>query len=555
VKKIICVFLSLVLLVSCASVAFAEGYDGAVPVSVRYYSGHDDLSHDFETVFSYSDSCFTKSAYVYRQDLAEASLGMAFGAFSSRDSEDQVEEDQNWISIMKQMGFDDPASNEWYRQVPQHNSIGVCCANKSLSVDGTDYTLIAVGIRGNYYRHEWGGNMNVGASGDHAGWTLCRDQVLEYVKSYIADNGISGNVKLWMAGYSRSAATANLVAAELDEGYVLSDSIVLTPDNIYCYCFECPLPTVDENSRAAVYGNIQNFINENDVVTCVPFSSWGFTRYGVDRVVPTDGESNYEPLRDAMLLDFNEIPNNGGSYMVDDFYYLRYDTSTLQFVKDYGVSQKEYYAMLGKALATDFAYSREDYVKNLQYYLTEIMGVIFNRNNLDLEGAVLTFCEKLAENYELIMAAATSHIGNSYLATYLVIEGLLFDSLNEADITQFKATEIYDCLTVLISRLSSMAINEPEVTATLLANAKAIISAHYAELCMAWARTLPADYMTSKDPSGAAADDADTADAGTDDTSPDTAQDSGSVSVIYKVITTVKTTVHGWWRSFTRLFR
>jgi len=494
--------LSLALLMTCFSaLADGSGFKSA-DVTVRYYSGHDDLSHDFETVFKYSDSCFTESSYIYRQDLAEASLGMAFGAFSSRDSEDQVEEDQNWISIMEQMGFCDTASNEWYRKAPQHNSIGVCCANKSLTVDGVEYTLIAVGIRGNYYRHEWGGNMNVGASGDHAGWTLCREQVLDYVKSYIDEYCISGNVKLWMAGYSRSAAAANLTAAVLDEGYSLSDDIVLTPENIYCYCFETPMPTLDCDARAALYGNIQNFINENDVITCVPFSNWGFTRYGVDRVVPSDGEPGYEALRDAMLADFNEIPNNGGSYMVDDFYFLRYDKAALSFVKDYSVSQKEYYVMLGKALSGSFAYSREDYVENLQFYLIEIMGVIFNRNNLDLEGAAHTFLAKLALQSDEIMTAATSSRGNKTLNTYLVIEKLLFDSLNETDITQFKSTELYKALAVILSRFANMAVNEPEVTATLLANAVPIISGHYAELCMAWARTLPADYMTDKESLG-----------------------------------------------------
>lgn len=579
-KRVLCVLLTIALLMSVGSVALADDTNGTIPVTVRYYSGHDDLTHDFETCYDYSDDCFSESSYIYRQDLAEASLGMAFGAFSSRDAEVQVNEDQNWISIMNQCGFSAPVSNEWYRQVPQHNSIGVCCANKAVTYGGEDYTLIAVGIRGNYYRHEWGGNMNVGESGDHAGWVLCRDQVLDFVKGYIDEYNISGNVKLWIAGYSRSAATANLTAAKLDEGYSLSDNIILTPDNIYCYCFETPLPTVDTNARAAVYGNIQNVVNENDVVTCVPFDTWGFTRYGVDRYVPTDGDSDYETLRDAMLEDFNTIPNNGGSYMVDDFRFMRYDKQTLKFVEDYSVSQSEYYVMLADAMATDFAYSREDYVNNLQSYLIEILGIIFNRNNLDFGGAVSLFCEKLSANYEEIMDSATAIGGDKYLSTYMLIEGLLFDSLNEADITNFRSSEVYNALAVLMSRLTNMAIKDPEVTATLLANATTIISAHYAELSMAWARTLPTNYMTDKqetvipgiddkteETTGDAQDIPDGEDTGAqgegqkpaDDPAPssddDGDKDDGGSSVITKVITTVKATVTNIWSSILRLFK
>ena len=56
-------------------------------VTVRYASGHGVDTHDYETDFTYSDDLFTKSGYTYRQDLALMSMGLAFAAYTSKDSE------------------------------------------------------------------------------------------------------------------------------------------------------------------------------------------------------------------------------------------------------------------------------------------------------------------------------------------------------------------------------------------------------------------------------------------------------------------------------------
>lgn len=47
------------------------------------------------------------------------------------------------------------------------------------------------------------------------------------MKSYIRENKISGDIKIWLTGYSRAAATANLVAGALDDGEKLGDGVVL----------------------------------------------------------------------------------------------------------------------------------------------------------------------------------------------------------------------------------------------------------------------------------------------------------------------------------------
>ena len=61
------------------------------------------------------------------------------------------------------------------------------------------------------------------------------------LKSYIRENKISGDIKIWLTGYSRAAATANLVAGALDDGEKLGDGVVLKKEDLYAYFFDTQL--------------------------------------------------------------------------------------------------------------------------------------------------------------------------------------------------------------------------------------------------------------------------------------------------------------------------
>ena len=71
--------------------------------------------------------------------------------------------------------------------------------------------------------------------------------MLDYLRAYIAETGITGRVKLWISGYSRSAAVANMVGGMLDDGCSLGARVSLSPHDLYCYCYEPPMgATKDE---------------------------------------------------------------------------------------------------------------------------------------------------------------------------------------------------------------------------------------------------------------------------------------------------------------------
>ena len=506
-KRIISLLLCLVLIVSLVPAAAAADTGDTRTVAVRYASGHGENDHDYEATFTYSDDLFTKSGYTYRQDLAEMSLGLAFAAFSSKDSQysdKYATGNRNFVSMAEQCGFENIQSNKWMFQPAETDSIGINCASKTLRDNGGSYTLIAVGVRGNNYHAEWGGNVRLDATGEHKGFALGRDQALDYLRSYIADTGISGRVKIWIAGYSRSAAVANMVSGALDNGYSLGEGVSLSPHDLYCYCYETPMGTTKNQVQGRLYDNIQNIVNANDLVTYVPFDSWDFARYGVDHVVPTKGDDNYLNYKAKMLREFYQIPNNGGNiYWPDHFQAWGIDpkditSGDLGKIFKVNMTQKEFYADLSEAITTCLVSSRADYAENMQDFLIALLGDIFGKADRDTSAVAMTFAKKLQDNWQKIFYSLTipGMIKNG--TAVRLITGYLVEALQENGIVTYDLEGIEAAVAMLVPRLSKMALKYPGTTMTLLANLIVIMSAHFGESCLAWMRSLPDDYMTSK---------------------------------------------------------
>ena len=506
-KRIISLLLCLVLIVSLVPAAAAADTGDTRTVAVRYASGHGENDHDYEATFTYSDELFTKSGYTYRQDLAEMSLGLAFAAFSSKDSQysdNYATGNRNFVSMAEQCGFENIQSNKWMFQPAETDSIGINCASKTIRDNGGSYTLIAVGVRGNNYHAEWGGNVRLDATGEHKGFALGRDQALDYLRSYIADTGISGRVKIWIAGYSRSAAVANMVSGALDNGYSLGEGVSLSPHDLYCYCYETPMGTTKNQVQGRLYDNIQNIVNANDLVTYVPFDSWDFARYGVDHVVPTKGDDNYLNYKAKMLREFYQIPNNGGNiYWPDHFQAWGIDpkditSGDLGKIFKVNMTQKEFYADLSEAITTCLVSSRADYAENMQDFLIALLGDIFGKADRDTSAVAMTFAKKLQDNWQKIFYSLTipGMIKNG--TAVRLITGYLVEALQENGIVTYDLEGIEAAVAMLVPRLSKMALKYPGTTMTLLANLVVIMSAHFGETCLAWMRSLPDDYMTSK---------------------------------------------------------
>ena len=68
-------------------------------------------------------------------------------------------------------------------------------------------------IRSSNYTQEWTGNFTINADSSggnmHAGFKAARDEVLRYAAQYMKKHRITGDLKVWIAGHSRGAATSN----------------------------------------------------------------------------------------------------------------------------------------------------------------------------------------------------------------------------------------------------------------------------------------------------------------------------------------------------------
>lgn len=276
-KRIISLLLCLVLTVSLVPAAAAADTGDARTVTVRYASGHGIDTHDYEAAFTYSDDLFTRSGYTYRKDLALMSM-----ASRSRPIRARTPKRRTTTPPATATSCPWPSSAalrissriNGCSSPPRPTPSASAAPARPSGDNGGSYTLIAVGVRGNNYHAEWGGNARLDAAGEHKGFALGRDQVLDYLRGYIADTGISGRVKIWIAGYSRGAAVSNMVGGALDNGYSLGEGVSLSPHDLYCYCYEPPMGAMKEQVQGRVYDNIQNLVNENDLVTYVAFDNW-----------------------------------------------------------------------------------------------------------------------------------------------------------------------------------------------------------------------------------------------------------------------------------------
>ncbi|MDY4962637.1 MAG: S-layer homology domain-containing protein, partial [Oscillospiraceae bacterium] len=350
---------------------------------------------------------------------------------------------------------------------------------------------------------EWGGNARLDAAGEHKGFALGRDQVLDYLRAYIADTGISGRVKIWIAGYSRGAAVSNMVGGALDNGYSLGEGVSLSPHDLYCYCYEPPMGATKDQVQGRLYDNIQNIVNANDLVTYVAFDNWDFSRYGVDRVVPTKGDDNYLGYKAAMLKEFVQIPNNGGIYWPDHFQAWGIDpkditSGDLGKIFKVNMTQKDFYTDLCEAITTCLASSREDYAENMQDFLVAMLADIFGAADKNTSGVAEAFAKKVQDNWRELFYSLTipGMIKNGTAARLLT--GYLVEALQENGVLTYDLAGIEATMGMLAPRLSKMACKYPGTTMTLLANLLVIGLAHCGEPGLAWLRSLPDDYMTKK---------------------------------------------------------
>ena len=232
---------------------------------IRSYSG-----------FVYDDSWFTQDSYSYNHELAVMSLGLAMTGFDVSGSSAESG-DANVKALYRELDFDvTQYYSVGYGQEDSDSVAMAICPKRIVGPDGTETVLLAVCLRGGGYGDGgWVGNLEVGnTSAYHVGFYRAAQYAAGQIEDYLSRAGLdAGSVRIWLTGFSRSAATANLLST------LLSIRGMCRRENIYTYTFATPSNQLIRHFSSS-YDNIFNILNPYDIVPMVPLKQWNFGKQG-----------------------------------------------------------------------------------------------------------------------------------------------------------------------------------------------------------------------------------------------------------------------------------
>ncbi len=242
-----------------------------------------DLLSNAAIELNYSDSYFLgEKGYAYNLDLARASLALELSAFTPKKGAGNA----NIKKAYEYIGTDFVSYINYDKSpVNGEDKAAYSLATKKLS-DGS--TLIMVVLRGGGYGAEWRSNFHIGSGDFHNGFRAPADAVYSSLQSLIQNADIdTDTAKIWITGYSRGAAIANLVSG------MINNNRLIKPENMYSYLFAVPgcVLVDNQNAKAPVHSNIFNMILPYDIVPKVAMSEWGYGRYGIDMYVKNRNSS------------------------------------------------------------------------------------------------------------------------------------------------------------------------------------------------------------------------------------------------------------------------
>lgn len=173
--------------------------------------------------------------------------------------------------------------------------------HRSVTYKGATKEAIVVIVRGtNGTNTEWSSNFDVGADTseyyaatgsnhphwknkkNHKGFDVAANRIIDKIDNYLSRHSLTSEPKaILIAGHSRGGGIANLIGAYYEKEPNFTS---------FTYTFAGANSTTDSN--AGSYKTIFNVVNEDDIITYLPLSSWGFKKYGVVKSISV--ENHYE---------------------------------------------------------------------------------------------------------------------------------------------------------------------------------------------------------------------------------------------------------------------
>jgi len=503
-RRILAFTLAMMLLIPCIAIpASAEDE----PITGTVTGNLTDMQ------YSYRDSYFTESASVYNPSLATMSVCLA----SINASISTPKRSSKLLQTLQAIGFTDAEANPYYDQRPEMDGIGVAVAHREIHSGGEDFTVLAVVSRGVAYTAEWGNNFVIGTKGEAEGFSESAATVEAFVAEYVKKYGSSfeGTLKLWLTGFSRGAAVANLTAGHFSLAEKVG-TVSVERKNIFCYTFEAPCAVTEDvcsREKAQSLTNIHNITASNDLIPKVAPKGWGFFRYGTDEsVIPevrtAENAAIFEAFVSALPETLTTTDASGKRIAKTETFQARSLIGDPTALLKQGLTASGVKALLGNSDKTcgqvmeDFVLalstavgSRCSYVKNLEgsfrILFSEIMGSGYQSQVVWQKAAELLSRKLKDREDELLAAALTS---NALRLNY-ILNGIVTETAKEADLdtAAYHALVLHsaDLVAVLVKTvLADGVIDNFTDVLSVLENLDALFYTHYPEQVYAWMHAL-----------------------------------------------------------------
>ena len=272
-------FLVIICLIACNNSGSGNNKKGVkVGISAGMNKEKESYPVDVKSIDEIIDEGDFDDATKFDGDIALISLIMA----DNTSTEKKIKE------LFSLLEFDNIVTNDNYDS-NSADSISYCIGHFK---DGS-YDMITVAVRGMNYGAEWASNFDLGTSGDHHGFTKSATKVYNALTSYINSKYKSsydkGKVKLWLIGYSRGAAVANVLSYMVQSDP--AKKLNIPQKHMFSYTFNTPRGLTAEH--AIKYPNVFNIISAADLVTYIAPEQYGMYRCGKDVNIFEAKESDY----------------------------------------------------------------------------------------------------------------------------------------------------------------------------------------------------------------------------------------------------------------------
>lgn len=375
-------------------------------------------------IYDYDENWFFTPSTTYQHGLTKMSIRGAVDGYGVMDDPHSIDTNIKYLMAETDKNSLEFTNYESSYPDPKTNTIGYAISSKNIKNSaGKTGSLLMVTVRGGGYMDEWGGNFDLGTKDEHQGFNEAALQVRDGIKKYVEKykDKLPYELKVWISGYSRGAATTNRVAKMLDDGAVEG----LTRDNIYAFCFECPQNTTKTQSyvESDKYKNIVSIVNSVDLVPKVAMSGFEFKRYGTVYQLPNiRALADYGIARAKMvkcytdLITYNKLALGARMYdwTEQEVKNLYLPMQAVVYLTKEGLAQA---SMMDKLMddLCDVAVNRENYYMRLQANMISGMeGVLGKNSGLDTGALAVTIAR-------VIPGLAAKHpLDNAYLLTHLI---------------------------------------------------------------------------------------------------------------------------------------